>query len=52
MIIASLYLETPDIIEEAAETSWDKGEHVLSGVTLFVSTLSIRSDIFGYTFGK
>lgn len=65
MIIASLYLETPDIIEEAAETSWDKGEHVLSSFWLhtlaffcsyvlrfFVSTLSIRSDIFGYTFGK
>jgi len=34
MIIASLYLETPDIIEEAAETSWDKGEHVLSGFWL------------------
>ena len=34
MIIASLYLETPDIIEEAAETSWDKGEHVLSSFWL------------------
>lgn len=65
MIIASLYLENPDIVEEAEETSWDKGEHVLSGfwlhtlgiflficVTFFVSTLSIRSDVFAYTFEK
>ena len=65
MIIASLYSENPDIVEEAEETSWDKGEHVLSGfwlhtlgiflficVTFFVSTLSIRSDVFAYTFGK
>lgn len=65
MIIASLYSENPDIIEEAEETSWDKEEHVLSGfwlhtlgiflficVTFFVSTLSIRSDAFAYTFGK